>query len=244
MAWRSSGATLAELVDNLVGHGMIPNERVKQAFLAVDRAHYAPRRPYQDAPQSIGHGVTISAPHMHAMAVKHLGAYVLGGDARGQGKRVLDVGSGSGYLTHILAELAGEDGAVVGVEHIPALCEQAKQNMGKSGEGRHLLATGRVKFVVGDGRLGVPPSSGGPQESEDPAGGTFDAIHVGASAATLPPALVAQLRAPGRMFIPIDDEGDTEGNQSVWTIDKAADGTVTKTRLFGVRYVPLTDAPR
>ncbi|CAK7230162.1 hypothetical protein SBRCBS47491_007492 [Sporothrix bragantina] len=240
MAWRSSGATLAELVDNLAGHGMIPNERVKQAFLRVDRAHYSPRKPYQDAPQSIGHGVTISAPHMHAMAVKYLGEYVLGGDAKGQGKRILDIGSGSGYLTHILAELAGEDGAVVGVEHIPALCEQARQNMGKSEEGRRLLETGRVKFIVGDGRLGAPSSG----ESAGPAGGTFDAIHVGASAATLPQALVDQLRSPGRMFIPVNDEGDTEGNQSVWTIDKADDGTVTKTRLFGVRYVPLTDAPR
>ncbi|CAK7207580.1 hypothetical protein SEUCBS139899_010390 [Sporothrix eucalyptigena] len=230
MAWRSSGVTLAELVDNLACHGMIPNERVKQAFLSVDRAHYAPRNPYQDAPQSIGHGVTISAPHMHAMAVKHLGEFVIGGS---QGRRVLDVGSGSGYLTHILAELVGDNGEVVGVEHIPALCEQAKHNMEKSDEGRQLLASGKVKFVVGDGRLGDSSSTD-----------TFDAIHVGASAATLPQALVDQLRSPGRMFIPINDEDDSEGNQSVWTIDKAADGTVTKTRLFGVRYVPLTDAPR
>ncbi|CAK7562630.1 MAG: hypothetical protein SEPTF4163_000478 [Sporothrix epigloea] len=240
MAWRSSGATLAELVDNLAGHGMIPNERVKQAFLAVDRAHYAPRQPYQDAPQSIGHGVTISAPHMHAMAVKHLGDFVLGGDEPGNERRILDVGSGSGYLTHILAELAGENGTVVGVEHIPALCEQAKQNMGKSERGRHLLETKRVTFVVGDGRLGAPFSG----DTAAPAGGSFDAIHVGASAATLPQALVDQLRAPGRMFIPINDEGDPDGNQSVWTIDKATDGRVTKMRLFGVRYVPLTDAPR
>ncbi|CAK7270420.1 hypothetical protein SEPCBS119000_004082 [Sporothrix epigloea] len=242
MAWRSSGATLAELVENLASHGMIPNQRVKQAFLAVDRAHYAPRQPYQDAPQSIGHGVTISAPHMHAMAVKHLGEFVLGGDAPGQGRRILDVGSGSGYLTHILAELAGADGAVVGIEHIPALCEQAKQNMSKSERGRHLLATKRVSFVVGDGRLGAPL----PGSAADPTDGhnTFDAIHVGASAASLPQALVDQLRAPGRMFIPINDEGDDDGNQSVWTIDKAANGAVTKTRLFGVRYVPLTDAPR
>lgn len=236
MAWRSSGDSLAELVDNLWTNRMITDERVKQAFLSVDRAHYAPRSPYKDAPQSIGHGVTISAPHMHALAVQHLMPYVVPDTAAGRGApRILDIGSGSGYLTHLLAELAGPHGQVVGVEHISELCETGRTNMAKSEGGRRHLESGQVKFVVGDGRKGAPPPL---------AEGGFDAIHVGASAARLHPELVDQLRSPGRIFIPIDDEGDDSGNQSVWTIDKAADGTVTKKRLFGVRYVPLTDAPR
>lgn len=236
MAWRSSGGSLAELVDNLCTHRMITDDRVKRAFLAVDRAHYAPRSPYKDAPQSIGHGVTISAPHMHAMAVQHLMPFVVPDASAGRpGPRILDVGSGSGYLTHLLAELAGPQGAVVGVEHIGALCDQARHNMEKSEGGRQYVASGQVQFVVGDGRKGAPASL---------AGDGFDAIHVGASAVELHPALLDQLRSPGRIFIPMDDEGDHSGNQSVWTIDKAADGTVTRTRLFGVRYVPLTDAPR
>lgn len=63
------------------------------------------------------------------------------------------------------------------------------------------------------------------------------AIHVGAAAPSLPPALVAQLAAPGRIFIPL---GPADGAQAVWQIDKDARGEVTQTRLYGVRYVPLT----
>ncbi|ERS95347.1 protein-L-isoaspartate(D-aspartate) O-methyltransferase [Sporothrix schenckii 1099-18] len=235
MAWRSSGNSLAELVDNLCAHGLITDDRVKQAFLAVDRAHYAPRSPYKDAPQSIGHGVTISAPHMHALAAENLLPYAAGNSEHGA--HILDIGSGSGYLTHVLAALAGPAGSVVGVEHIGALCDQARHNMAKSDDGRQLLATGRVQFVVGDGRKGAPASLVGDHG--------FDAIHVGAAAAELHPELLAQLRAPGRIFIPMDDEADGgAGDQWVWQIDKAADGTVTKKRLMGVRYVPLTDAPK
>ncbi len=244
MAWRSSGATNAELVDNLCRHDMITDARVRAAFLAVDRAHYAPRAPYQDAPQGIGHRATISAPHMHAIAVEHLLPFVVPDpDQQRAAPRVLDIGAGSGYLTHIFAELVGDrSGAtVVGVDHIDALCALATRNMAKSTSGRAHLASGRVSFVVADGRLGAPAA--------EAAAGHFDAIHVGASAAALHPALLAQLRAPGRLFIPMDDDGadaqDPDGrrSQNVWTVDKAADGTITRKRLFGVRYVPLTDAP-
>lgn len=78
----------------------------------VDRAHYAPFEPYQDRPQSIGHNATISAPHMHAAACESLLQFLQ------PGARVLDVGSGSGYLTHVIAELVQPGGKVIGVDHI------------------------------------------------------------------------------------------------------------------------------
>ncbi|KAI3400368.1 hypothetical protein diail_3385 [Diaporthe ilicicola] len=248
MAWRSSGASNSELVANLCRNGMIKDDRVKEAFLKVDRANYASSSPYSDSPQGIGHGATISAPHMHAMAAEHLLDMIApSGGSRGAGSpppRVLDIGSGSGYLTHVLAELVGEGGAVVGVEHIAALKELGERNMGKSEGGRALLAGGRVRFRVGDGRKGwVEP---GEEEQAGPAaagGGGWDAIHVGASAVELHDALVSQLRSPGRMFIPVDDE-EGGGGQHIWAVDKDARGEVTKKRLFGVRYVPLTDAPK
>lgn len=203
----------------------------------MDRANYATRSPYEDSPQSIGHGATISAPHMHATAAESLLPY-LTPTARNPAPRSLDIGSGSGYLTHLMAELSGERGVVVGIEHIDALRQLGEDNLKRGEEGRHLLASGRVRFRVGDGRLGWRG------ETDDGAGGSagWDAIHVGASAASVHPELVEQLKAPGRMFIPVDDEGGI--GQHVWTIDKDENGVVTKKKLFGVRYVPLTDAPK
>ncbi|KKY30345.1 putative protein-beta-aspartate methyltransferase [Diaporthe ampelina] len=253
MAWRSSGTSNAELVANLCRNGMIKDDRVKEAFLKVDRAHYAPSSPYSDSPQSIGHGATISAPHMHATAAEHLLSTLQppppaeGGPCRTRPTRVLDIGSGSGYLTHLLAELlpppstpAGAEGgdspaAVVGLEHIAALREMGERNMSRSEEGRALLASGRVRFRVGDGRKGWA------EPGEDEAG--WDVIHVGASAVKVHDELVQQLRSPGRMFIPVDDE-DGGGGQHIWAVDKDAQGEVTRKRLFSVRYVPLTDAPK
>lgn len=102
------------------------------------------------------------------------------------GARVLDVGSGSGYLTHVLASLVGAEGRVVGIDHIQELADLAKRNTGKSAEGRDMLEKGQVAFVKGDGRKGW--SDGAP----------YDAIHVGAAAVEAHAPLVEQLKTPGR----------------------------------------------
>lgn len=100
--------------------------------------------------------------------------------------RVLDIGSGSGYLTHVLANLVGPEGKVVGVDHIQGLVELAERNVRKSEDGRGLLQSGRVRFVKGDGREGFRE------------GAPWDAIHVGAAAREEHAGLLEQLRAPGR----------------------------------------------
>ncbi|KAK3503270.1 protein-L-isoaspartate O-methyltransferase-domain-containing protein [Neurospora crassa] len=274
MAWYSSGGSNAELVENLWRNGLIKEERVKEAFLKVDRAHYAPTSPYSDSPQPIGHAATISAPHMHATAIEHLLPSLLPSPSR-PAPRVLDIGSGSGYLTHVLAELVGsEGGTVVGLEHIPALRDLGARNMAKSAEGRDFLETGRVRFRVGDGRKGWRETTSdsaatdgasaarrrressvderspmgevegqGERMGEDKDEGKWDAIHVGASAKEIHKELVDQLRSPGRMFVPVDDDEMGLG-QHVWLVQKGEDGEVSKRRLFGVRYVPLGDPPR
>lgn len=175
---------------------------------------------------------------MHGHACEYLVEYLR------PGARVLDIGSGSGYLTHVLANLvtgspgAPDQGQVVGIDHIPELVELAQTNMNKSSEGRALQASGQVKFITADGRLGWKE------------GAPYDAIHVGAAAEKIHPVLIEQLRAPGRLFIPVESENDGSalswlgGGQYIWVVDKKADGSVQKEKVFQVSYVPLTDAPR
>ncbi len=230
MAWRCSGSSNAALVNNLVANGLISNERVKKAMLAVrtspplsllpldcpfpntrpdgspppsieasiqassreairspnpllsqvDRAHYAPFSPYEDSPQPLGHGATISAPHMHAAAVEGLLPFLK------PGAHVLDVGSGSGYLTRVLAELVQPGGTVIGVDHIDDLVQTAEGNVARTREGTRMVHDNVVRFVKADGRKGYPRAA------------PYDAIHVGAAALEHHQALVDQLKAPGR----------------------------------------------
>jgi len=216
---------------------------------AVDRANYVPdagkRHAYQDSPQLIGHDATISAPHMHAHTAELLLPY-LRDRPDGRSARVLDVGAGSGYLTSVFYHLVregrsggggGDNDAssptdaqhnaahVVGIEHIPALTALAQRNIRSDGLG-DALDSQRIVLVTGDGRLGYPPK------------GPYDAIHVGAAAATIPPALVEQLACPGRMIIPVGTY-----SQRLVQVDKDAQGKITQKDLFGVVYVPLTDRP-
>ncbi|KAF7883875.1 hypothetical protein EAF00_011187 [Botryotinia globosa] len=252
MAWTCSGRTNAELINNMWNAGLIHSEKIREAMVSVDRAHYTPSEylAYEDSPQSIGHQATISAPHMHASALEYLLPYL------GEGKRVLDVGSGSGYLTAVMAELVlpsshshssrrnpagseaeveGGEWKVVGLEHIRALRDMGETNMMKSERGRKWLLEKNVEFVVGDGREGWKDPDG--EEG-------WDAIHVGAAATEIHEALIEQLKSPGRMFIPVEDSRRGFGGQHIWVVDKDAEGKVSKEKLYGVRYVPLTDAPK
>lgn len=117
---------------------------------------------------------------MHASACESLLPYL------NPGARVLDVGSGSGYLTHVLANLAGPEGRVVGVDHIQGLIDLATANTKKSAEGKEMLEKGQLKYIKADGRKGWPEDA------------PYDAIHVGAAALEAHSDLINQLKAPGR----------------------------------------------
>mmetsp|Transcript_11433 Transcript_11433/g.28047 ORF Transcript_11433/g.28047 Transcript_11433/m.28047 type:complete len:288 (+) Transcript_11433:68-931(+) len=215
--WTSSGSSNAELVKNLEKDRRFESDRVKDAMLKVDRKFFVPHGAYQDSPQPIGHGATISAPHMHAYVLEALEGHLT------PGANVLDVGCGSGYLLATFAHMVQKDGRVWGVEHVPELAELSRRNVGQ-GLCEELLKT--VTVQQGDGRLGLPEAA------------PFDAIHVGAAAESVPRALAEQLKPGGRMIIPVGPEHKT---QELLQIDKDHDGNFYKRSLMGVRYIPLTE---
>ena len=100
--------------------------------------------------------------------------------------KILDVGSGSGYLTEVFSHLLGPNGKVIGVDHIQGLVDLANSNMIKSEGGKAMLKSGKVQFIKADGRKGWKE------------GGPYDAIHVGAAAKSAHSDLIDQLKAPGR----------------------------------------------
>lgn len=165
---------------------MIRDEMVAKGMLAVDRADFclpsAVSLAYSDHPLDIGHHVTISAPHMHAFALQHS----LPALQRPGPKRVLDVGSGSGYLTAVYAMMEGVE-RVVGVECVSELVEDAKRNVQK--HHAQLLKSGKIVFVCGDGRKGYPDAA------------PYDVIHVGAAAPHVPQD-VSSLAAVALSLIP------------------------------------------
>jgi len=237
MAWRCSGKTNKELIENIIKSKILVNsndsqlERISRAMEAVDRAHFVPDKSaaYTDSPQAIGHGATISAPHMHAYAADHLLPFLR------PGAKVLDIGSGSGYLCAVLHHLVSSyadhqpekvvvPGKVIGIEHIPELVDWSLANLKKGDQTRRAVENKEIEIHAGDGRLGYPSD------------GPYDAIHVGAAAPIIPEPLIAQLAKPGRMFIPVGTD-----SQYIMQVDKDADGNVTRTQIMAVRYVPLTD---
>jgi protein-L-isoaspartate(D-aspartate) O-methyltransferase len=221
--WRSAAKYSAERTPSSRSH--LAHSLTPASFLSLP--------PYA---QLIGHGATISAPHMHAVVLEALYSHV----ALREGARVLDVGSGSGYLVAAFSHLlppaplpSAEDAApapapspapsVHGIEHMPELVEWSLANLARDPSNAASLASGRVSVCVGDGYAGLPSI------------GPFTAIHVGAAAPSIPEALVAQLAPGGRMVIPV---GTTA--QELLQVDKDAGGKVEVKSLMGVRYVPLT----
>ena len=186
-------------------------------MLGVDRAEFCHEAPYEDSPSFIGSNATISAPHMHAFALE------ASLPALRPGAKVLDVGSGSGYLSVCYAQLVKPNGKVVGIEHIDELVEASIRNSEKSH--KDMLGSGLLAFVVGDGRLGYP--------SEAP----YDVIHVGAASGEIPKALVDQLAPGGILIIPVGDED----SQVITVVQKDAQGNISSKEVLPVRYVPLTD---
>jgi len=186
-----SRTSQAALVRFLKSSHRLETPRVERALLAVDRRHFvSPNFPlyvvYQDIPLPLGHDETISAPHMHATCLELLKGHVV------EMSTILDVGSGSGYLTAALAVLGGIGSTVVGIEEHWQLAEKSKNNIRKSCPDLMMQPNPRVRILTGNVLSEVLT------ENE-----SFDVIHVGAAAASIPLNLVDKLKPGGRMVIPV-----------------------------------------
>lgn len=189
--------------------------RVLAALVTVRREAFIPKSEVQfayiNAPLPIGHGQTISQPFIVAIMTELL-------DLKPE-DIVLEIGTGSGYQAAILAELAHK---VYGVEVVADLVENA----------RHALAAegyGNIEICCGDGALGWPDHA------------PYDAIIVTAAAARVPQALLDQLRAGGRMIIPV---GAPYESQILVLIEKDKSGAIKQRDIMGVAFVPLVGKAR
>jgi protein-L-isoaspartate(D-aspartate) O-methyltransferase len=167
---------LRMVASQLRGRG-VGDQRVLDAMARVPRHEFAPERyrdqAYEDHPLPIGEEQTISQPYIVALMLEAL--------ALSPADRVLEVGTGSGYVTALLAELAAQ---VFSVERHTVLADAARKLL------VHLGYT-NVRVMVGDGSQGFAESA------------PYDAIMVSAAALELPRALLAQLAEGGRMIIPV-----------------------------------------
>ncbi|MBI3588380.1 protein-L-isoaspartate(D-aspartate) O-methyltransferase [Candidatus Micrarchaeota archaeon] len=206
---KSNGA----LVSFLKARGLIKSRRVRRAFEATDRRHFVPDehkgQAYEDAPQPIGEGQTISAPHMVAIMTEEL--------KLGKGHRVLEVGSGSGYQAGVIANAIGPGGKVFSIERHAGLCGIAKANCRKAG-------VRNAFFHHGDGKLGFRANA------------PYDRIIVTAAAKEIPPALIEQLKEGSTLVMPL---GEQPQMATLVAIEKKKGGQLEMKELLGVRFVPL-----
>jgi protein-L-isoaspartate(D-aspartate) O-methyltransferase len=190
----------------------IRDRRVLAAFRAVPRARFVPPeaavQAYLDEPVQIPHGQVTTQPSLIAAMVA---ALRLTGT-----ERVLEVGTGLGFQTAILAQLAHR---VVSVERFPALAAQARANLAAAG-------VGGVTVVIGDGTLGVPEHA------------PYQAIVVAAASPRVPGPLVEQLADGGRLVHPVGPGG----REDVTAFSKQAGRLVVDARLVPARFVPLVGA--
>ena len=210
------------LIELLKYKGVIKSSAVANAMKLVDRKDFvingtSDYEAYNDCPQSIGFGATISAPHMHAYALELLK------DAFKPGGKALDVGSGTGILTLLFYLMMGPGSRSFGIEHIPELVNMSILNLNK--HHKNLLDNGSVKIVEGDGRMGLPSYA------------PYDLIHVGAAATSVPDELIKQLAIGGKLMIPVGPQGI---GQDLLIITKKPDGTLQTENKLSVVYVPLT----
>jgi len=193
--------------EQLTGRG-IKDQRVLDVFKKIERHKFLPedlhRNAYSDFPVPIGEGQTISQPYMVALMTECL-------SLTGQ-EKVLEIGTGSGYQTAILAELSKE---VFSIERFENLAKKAKQVLED-------LGYNNIKIRVGDGTLGW--------QEEAP----FDRIIIAAAAPRIPLPLTEQLKENGKLVLPMG-----ENFSQVLTVVEKKQDKLESSEVCGCVFVPL-----
>ena len=221
------------LINNLIEEGWLKTASIIGAFEKIKRSDFLPEDIKDLAELNealpIGYGQTISQPLVVAFMLERL-------DPR-PGEKILDIGSGSGWTSALLAHIVSggelkskinpppkfgggqnsklKTGRVIAIEIIPELMEFGKQNVAKY----NFLEKGMVEFICGDGSKGY--------EKEAP----YDKILVSASACFLPFAWKKQLKIGGRIVTPI--------GSSIWLFIKKSEDKFDKVEYPGFAFVPL-----
>lgn len=185
----------------------ITSPRLLDAMRRLPRSAFAGRSAdaYQDHPVSIGSGQTMSQPYMIALMIDRL-------ELRGH-ERVLEIGTGSGYQTGLLAMLAGE---VYTVERVGSLAMRSRGILVD-------LGFPNIVFREGDGSLGWPEEA------------PFDGILVSAAAPRVPPSLVSQLADNGKLVVPVAEDA----RYQVLTVVTRIGNRIETRRDIPCRFVPL-----
>ena len=207
---------LDELIKSLKKEGVLKSPSILRALKKVDRKKFVPDAEaalaYSDIPLPIGEGQTISQPYTVVFMLELLKPK--------SGEHIMDIGSGSGWQTGLLANIVGERGKIYAIEIIPSLCELTKKNIAQFPE-----LEGRVEFYCQSAETGLP------EISKKICG--FDAIISAAEVEKVPKAWREQLKIGGRLLYP--------RSRSLFFETKNKDGTFSMHLYPGFAFVPFVE---
>lgn len=199
------------LINELIADGYLKSQSVVRVFQEIDRKDFVPTelkdQAYVNSALPIGNKQTISQPLVVAFMLELLELK--------SGEKVLEIGTGSGWKTVLMAKIIGSQGKIFSLERISELNNFAKENLKKYG----LADSEAVELVVGDGSRGYE------------AGAPYDKIIAAASAQEIPKAWEEQLKIGGRIVAPV--------KESIVVVDKVAKGEFRYKEHFGFSFVPL-----
>ena len=211
--------SLDDLVLHLKTTKTLRTKSIESAFRKIDRRWFCNENFYFDAAIDIGCSMCISAPHMHIWALE------LCKDLFPDAKNILDVGTGTGYMAAIFAQLCPK-AKVTAIDCFDLLTINAERTCSL-----HLEKSlnQRISFVTGNGEQGYSKDA------------PYDLIHVGFMCKEIPPFLINQLKPGGRLIIPVGSTVSTYDNRllkgNLFVVNKKMDGSVKKNKVFSCSFV-------